>query len=412
MKYRTFVGLLLLFVACIRVTAQPSKDTSSKISSAQIDELHESGSAALFNLDYVEARQIFKKMARRFPDDPTGPRMLAWTLWLETLNQARLRQAAIYSSQSFEASAEDKPDPKLAQEFRDSIRQAAQLTRARLQSTPHDPLALYTLGDLETLRAAYEITIEGRLLAGLRDGSSGVDKHRDVIKVDPNFHDAEMVIGLYDYIVGNLPLPAKLMASLTGAHGSKKRGLQTLERVARDGYWERDYARLVLMVLYKHEKRFADSLALSRALQDKYPQNYLFRLETADALISEALLARQSSRAGAEKEPLSVFESIIREDSSTIPTRALAVIHFRFAEALLALSQSENAAHQFLAATTAADVDSQLVSRSHLRAAQAFDLAGKRKEALAEYRIVLTRPNTQDSLEQARRGLKEPYRAR
>ena len=415
MKYRGFVGVLLLFVACVGVPAQSSNDTSSKIGSAQVDELHQAGSTALLNLDYEGARQVFRNIARLFPDDPTGPRMIAWTLWLETLNQARLRQGAIYSSQSFEPNSEDKPDPKVTQEFRDLIRQALQLTRTRLQSSPPDQQALYTIGDLETLRAAYEITIEGRLLAGLRDGSSGVDKHRELIKLNPNFHDAELTIGLYDYIVGNLPLAAKLAASVTGTHGSKRRGLQTLERVATEGHWECDFAKLLLMVIYKHEKRFADSLAQSRALQNKYGHNFLFKLETADALISQALLERQSSQVESgsfEKEALNIFDSMMREDPHPIPKRILAVIHFRFAEALLALSQSEKAAHQFLAAATAADADSQLVTRSHLRAGQAFDLAGKRNEAIAEYRIVLTRPGTRDSQEQARRGLKEPYRER
>jgi len=169
--------------------------------------------------------------------------MLAWTLWLESLNKVRLHQGAIYSSQSFEANSEDKPDPKVTQEFRDLIRRATQITRTSLQAGPHDPRALYTLGEIENLHAAYEITIEGRFLAGLRDGSSGVDKHREVIKLDANLNDAELTIGLYDYRVGNLPLAAKMIANLTGALGSKRRGLQTLERVANGGYWERDNAR-------------------------------------------------------------------------------------------------------------------------------------------------------------------------
>jgi hypothetical protein len=45
-----------------------------------------------------------------------------------------------------------------------------------------------------------------------------------------------------------------------------------------------------------------------------------------------------------------------------------------------------------------------------LRAAQSFDLAGERNEALAEYRIVLMRPDARDLQEQARRGIKETYK--
>jgi tetratricopeptide (TPR) repeat protein len=413
MKYRISFGVLFLLCASICVPAQTDQASRAP---ARLDELHEKGSEALLNLDYDKARQTFKEIARLFPDDPTGPEMLAWTLWLESLNRARLRQAAIYSTQSFEANSEDKPDPQVTQEFRDLIRQATQLTRVRLQANPHDPRALYTLGDVETLHAAYEITIEGRFLAGLRDGSSGVDKHREVIKLDPNFHDAELSIGLYDYIVGNLPLAAKVIANVSGVHGSKRRGLQTLERVANSGQWQRDNARLLLMVLYKHEKRFGESLALSRTLQEKYSRNYLFKLETADAFVSQATIERQQNHIAAaddlEKEALGVFGSLMRDYSPSSARRALGVIHFRYGEDLLALRQPERAAQQFLAVTVVADVDPSLITRTHLRAAQSFDLSGKRNEALAEYRIVLSRTNTRDSLEQARRGLKEPYRGK
>jgi len=61
----------------------------------------------------------------------------------------------------------------------------------------------------------------------------------------------------------------------------EKRGIRTLERVAKEGQWTRDDARVLLIAIYKKEKRFPEALALSRELQEKYPRNYLFRLETA-----------------------------------------------------------------------------------------------------------------------------------
>ncbi len=380
-----------------------------------LEELQEKGSEALFNLDYDIARQRFKEMARLYPDDPTGPQMLATTLWLETLNQARRLQAAIYSTQSFYVGTEDKPDPRVVQDFRDLTRQATQLAKARLQRNLRDPQTLYTLGAIETLKASFAATLERRFIAALRDGSSGVDRHREVIKLDPNFHDAELSIGLYDYIVGTLPLGAKLVASIVGARGSKKRGIETLERVAKEAHWERGDARVLLIGLYKREKRFPEALAVSRELQEKYPRNYLFRLETADTLISQAVTERQANRikeaAALETEAVSAFDLLLRERSASgAPARALDLIHFRYGEALLLLGQPEHAAKEFLAATVVNGAEPGLVTRAHLRAAQAFDLAGKRNEALTEYRIALSRPNIYDSLEQARRGLKEPYK--
>jgi hypothetical protein len=416
----TKFSILLLFLLSAfpfaSALAQPGDGQKGTTAvNPRLEQLQENGSEAIFNLEYDVARQKFKEMTELFPDDPTGPQMLATTLWLETLNQARRLQAAIYSTQSFYAGTEDKPDPRVVQDFRDLTRRATQLAESKLRRNPRDPQTLYVLGATESLRAAFAATVERRFIAALSSGSSGVEKQRDVIKLDPGFHDAELAIGMYDYIVGTLPLPVRMLASIAGAHGSKKRGIQTLERVAKEGQWTRDDAKVLLIAIYKKEKRFPEALALSRELQEKYPRNYLFRLETADSLASQAAIERQASKTkeadAMESEAVSTFETMLHERSTAgAARRALDLIHFRYGEALLLMGQAQRAAREFLTATTVTGADAGTVSRAHLRAAQAFDLAGLRNEALAEYRVVLSRPNVYDSYDQARRGQKEPYR--
>src|SRR6266478_1485273 len=416
-KYSTLLLLFLLFlIASANVLAQSGNNkTATADVSPRLDELQKKGSEALFNLEYDAARQKFTEMTRLSPDDPTGPQMLATTLWLETLNQARRLQAAIYSSQAFYAGTEDKPDPRVVQGFRDLTRQATQLAKARMKRNPRDSQTLYVLGATESLKAAFAATVERRFMAALRSGSDSIDIQRDVLRLDPSFHDAELTIGMYDYIVGTLPLPVKMLASIAGVHGSKKRGIQTLERVAKEGQWARDDAKVLLIAIYKKEKRFPEALALSRELHEKYPRNYLFSLETADSLASQAAIERQASKtkeaAAMESEAVSTFETMLHErPAAGVAPRALDLIHFRYGEALVLMGQAERAAREFLAATTAKGADAGTVSRAHLRAAQAFDLAGMRTEALAEYRVVLSRPNIYDSYDQAHRGQKDPYR--
>src|SRR3989442_13215270 len=127
MARSTLLLLFLLLFASTYAHAQPGDSKTSASATSQLDDLRAKGSDALFNLEYEAARQTFKEMARRFPDDPIGPHMLAWTLWLETLNQSRLRQGAIYSSQSFQANSEDKPDPRDVHESCCLSRQATHL---------------------------------------------------------------------------------------------------------------------------------------------------------------------------------------------------------------------------------------------------------------------------------------------
>jgi predicted Zn-dependent protease len=79
-------------------------------------------------------------------------------------------------------------------------------------------------------------------------------------------------------------LPVRLLASIAGVRGSKKRGLEALERVAKEGKWAHEIARMLLIDLYRREKRWDDAAKMARELSEKYPRNNLFKLQMAGAL--------------------------------------------------------------------------------------------------------------------------------
>src|SRR5688500_9629049 len=121
---RQIILLLLVFVvpgisfAQTREKVQPA-DAAGK----RFDELRLQGYEALYNLDYEEARHIFKEMTRLYPEHPAGPQSMAATLWLQELNRSRHLQASLYSTESFSTS-EDKVDPRLVEQFRQWTRMA------------------------------------------------------------------------------------------------------------------------------------------------------------------------------------------------------------------------------------------------------------------------------------------------
>jgi tetratricopeptide (TPR) repeat protein len=410
------IPIFILLIAVISANSQPSQQRwLTEADQAKLDALRTSGFEALFNLDYEKGRKDFREIARLFPEHPAGPQFLAASLWIETLYETRRLQASLYSGDSFYAPNEDKADPKVVEQFRVWTREAKKLAERRLKENPKDIEAIYFLGATDGLKASFEEGVERRHFAALRDGSSAVDRHRDVIKLDPNFHDAEITIGLYDFVVGSLPLPAKILAGITGARGSRKRGLATIERVTREGKWARDDARTLLIVLYTRERRFGDALALARELAAKYPRNYLFRLEAADALVAQAALERKANHAAAvldaERAALATFDELLHDRNvRDTAARSLDLIHFKYGEALLTAGQADRAAKEFLATTTVAKADPGLVTMGYLYAAHALDVAGKREDALAQYRAVLARPNVYDSHDLAQKGLRQPFR--
>jgi tetratricopeptide (TPR) repeat protein len=407
--------LVLLSLAPLVLAQQPTPWLTDS-ERAKFEELRRSGLEALYNIDYDKAQRDFKQIVQLFPNHPGGYQLLAARVWIKTLYESRRLQASLYSGETFYTNGDDKVDPKIVTEFRNLTREAKRLAEAKLKEEPKNIEALDFLANTEGLKASFEEAVERRHFAALRDGNDAVDHHRDVLKLDPKYIDAQITIGLYEYVVGSLPLPVKILAGATGYRGSKKRGLKMLEEVAAQGRWAQDDAKSVLILLYTREKRFADVVKLTRELSAKYPRNYLLRLETADGLVSLAAQKRKEKDVAgaiqAEKEAFETFDEVIRDRNvREAAGRALDLVHFKYGEALLTAGYNERAAKEFLSATKVAQAEPGLVTMAHLYAARAYDVAGKRDEALAQYKEVLARPNIYDAHEEAKRGIKQAYKA-
>jgi hypothetical protein len=268
---RTLFFILLVLVSAAIASAQDR---------TKLDKLRAEGYEALYNLDYDGARRSFQKMLDLAPDNPAGAQCYALSLWLQQLNEQWLRKSTFYSDDT-----ERKPETNRAQieEFRKWIRRAKLLSQAQLKKDPRDVEALYFLGAAEGLEAVFAAAIEKKYMAAFRAGQDSADHHREVLKLSPDFRDAELTIGLQNYIIGSLPLPAKMLAATMGVRGSKKRGLQAVERVAAEGHWARDVARVLLVDIYKREKRWQDAAGMAQQLSEKYPRNFIFKRQMADA---------------------------------------------------------------------------------------------------------------------------------
>ena len=320
-RYLMFPARILFFVlvCCTTVLAQPS---------AQLDKLRAEGYAALFNLDYEDARRNFRKMLEVAPDSPVGPQSLAASLWIQQLNDSWQLKSTLYSDKA-STNNKEKTDQAQVDEFKRWTRRAKQLAQARLRKDPRDVEALYFLGAAEGLEAAYSAAVERKYMPALRAAEDAVEHHRKVLELAPKFFDAELTIGLQDYVIGSLPLPVKMLAGTFGVRGSKKRGLTALETVAHDGHWGRDIARVLLVDLYKREKRWDDAIATTRDLSDRYPRNYLFKLQLADAMTLK-LAAERKSRlpvdASEERAVFAIYDALLRDKTFASQTN---LIQFR-----------------------------------------------------------------------------------
>jgi tetratricopeptide (TPR) repeat protein len=376
-------------------TTKPNSPTTS----TEFDQLRAEGNDAVYNLEYKVAREKFERMVKIAPDHPAGYIYLANNLWLEWLNSSRRLSASLYNGDSFyqQDAEEDKFDPKREKEFNDLIRQALSVAKTRVQKNPQDTEALYYQGAALGLRAGYSVTVKRSFRRAMGDANGSIQIQKRVVKMDPNYNDAYLSIGLYEYVIDSLPFIWKTLARLAGLKGSKKKGIEHLELATQKGKFAADDARVILIGLYSREKQPEKALEVISFLAAKYPRNYLLGVERANMLYQR----------GRKDEGAAAFAALLKNDQ--IAQAASDHINYQWGESLMSTGDFTGAIERYKEVTRWTKSDKSLVSLSHLHAGQALDALGKREEALAEYQIVLKRENIFDAHKLANEYVKKPY---
>ncbi|MEW6734593.1 MAG: tetratricopeptide repeat protein [Acidobacteriota bacterium] len=366
----------------------------------QRNELRTSGFDALYNIEYAQAQDKFEQLISLAPEHPAGYIYKAASFWLSQMHHRRRLQTCLFNSSTFRSDLVSGPvkiDEKSEQQFYQLLETAREKAETMRKQNSRNTEALYFLGVAYAIQAGYEAAVTEKYFSALRAGMKAADLHRKLLKLDPNFVDAYLTIGFYDYVVANLPLSFRIMGSLFGIRGNEARGIAALERVVKEGKYTSDDARVLLIGIYKREKRHQRALELLMELRQRYCRNYLLTLETA------ALLVKMRRY----QDAFQTFEQLLNEPQQASGT--LALVHFHYGDALIASGRFIEAVKQFLVTAQPPSADCHLAILAHFRAGQAYDLAKQREQAIEQYREVLNSENTYNIHSRAREYLKRPY---
>jgi tetratricopeptide (TPR) repeat protein len=392
-----FIGVYLCL--CV-VTFAGNSNAQSQLLSPELEAQCTQGFQAIYQMDYKKGKEQFEKMIRSDPNHPAGYVYLASAIWLEHLSGLRRLQSQLYNrGNAFFRQKNDKTDPAIEKLFYRTIEKAKIRADIRLRSDNNDLTGLYYAGTAYGAIAGYESTVKRSFLSSLQHGKKAVEIHRRLLKTHPNFVDAYLSIGLYNYVIGKLPRAMKILMILGGVRGSKEEGLQQLERTLQHGKLAREEAAILLAVLYDREKRQEDSLKLLRALSEKYPTNPVFRFESATML----------TKLGRLPDSIAILESLLKDEKAR--NYMVDFIQFDYAEILFSMGSWQKAYQRYLAARRVKEeTPVGLITMSHLRSGQCLNAMGKNSEALIEYQYVLKQPNIQGSRALANQYLKQPFK--
>ncbi|MFQ5696243.1 MAG: tetratricopeptide repeat protein, partial [Terriglobia bacterium] len=187
------------------------------------------GLSHFYNLEYQEAITYLEKAIEQEPDNPFFHSFLANTILFRQLLRTGQLEGNLYgASNSFLKTTKPKPDLEEIARFQQELARARELCRQRLAENRRDTDALYVLGVTYATEGNYKFTIEKSWFDALRAGGKANELHEKVLKLDPSYHDAKLVPGVYQYVVGSIPRSVKWLAFLFGFRGSRTKGVALL----------------------------------------------------------------------------------------------------------------------------------------------------------------------------------------
>jgi tetratricopeptide (TPR) repeat protein len=272
----------------------------------------------------------------------------------------------------------------------------------RVGKNPNDKDALYARAWARALKCTYMAMVERSFGAGFRLAMKAKDDGIRVLQLDPDYVDAKIVVGIYEYVVGALPWPFKLLIGFAGITGSKTRGLEMLTDDGRRGVTTSVEARTAIALFLRREGRYKEAIQVVQVLKSQYPHDFLFCLE-------EANLRKD---AGEGMGAVAAYRELVADSGKPgyFAEARLELAYFGLGDALRGQRHYGEAADAYEQAAGTPNVGPELKIRSLLAAGECRDLTGNRRQAVSDYQAAIgTGPNTSRA-DTARKNLRSAYR--
>ena len=356
-----------------------------------------------YNLDYPGAVERFQQFHLAHPGDPQATAYLLNALIFQELYRQDLLDTTFYANDGFLTGhhATDEDPAKRDQIFAladEAVREADW----RINNNPNDVNALFARAWVRSLRCAYVAMVERSFSTGFRLATKAKDDAERVLQIDPDYVDAKLITGVYEYVVGALPWPFKLMIGFAGITGSKATGLAMLEDAGRRGVITSVESRTVIALFLRRESRYKEAIQVVRGLKSDYPHDFLFSLE-------EANLRKD---AGEGMAAVDSYQQLLADASKPgyFASSKLELAYFGLGDALRGQRHDDEAAQAYEQAAWTRGVGPELKIRSLLDAGECHDLKGQRAQALRDYEAAIDAGPGTTHAGEARKYLRTPYR--
>jgi hypothetical protein len=243
------------------------------------------GFHSLYAQNFEEAREKFTDWESRHPDEPFGYAAGAASYLFEELyRQGVLSSDFFLNEKRFLHGIDGKPDPGRMKNFQIAVDRARKLAKQRLAKDPRDAEALFALTLAAGMQSNADMILKKQHLDALKRLKEGNEYAKQLLALRPDDGDAYVALGTANYIIGSLSGGARFMLWFGGIHGDKKLGMEQLLKTIDHGRYLQPFAKILLALAARREKKDALAQKLLRELSQEFPESSLYSAEYAKAM--------------------------------------------------------------------------------------------------------------------------------
>ncbi len=393
--------LLPLFGSLLAVRPACAQPANTHTYPLNLDPLVRQGYEHFYNLDFDGALKDFDQVLEQHPQDPMASNYILVVDIFRELYHQDLLDTTYYAHDSFLFS---RREINISRQARDQINsltdKVISLCDARINQNPEDKNALFARGYAKGMHAAFITLADHSFTAAARQGLQARNDSEAVLKIDPQYADADMAIGIQQFAVASLPRFLRMVVGVFGVGGSKDRGIALLRNSAAHGVITSVESRTALSLFLRHDGRYNEALQVERSLTEQYPHDYLFALEVANLLKDE----------GHGYEAIAAYKQVLADAAKPgyfIDPR-LQMAWFGLAETERGYNQLPDAVNSYIQAAEQPNCSDWLRRRAQVNAGQVYDMLHQRANAVKMYNLAASGGDPSQA-ELARKYLKTPY---
>jgi tetratricopeptide (TPR) repeat protein len=355
-----------------------------------------------YSMNYDDAIGRFERIENEHAGDPMATDYLLDAVLFRELNRLDLLDTTFYANDGFLTGKHTvAEDPAARDRIKTLADRAVNEANAELKEDPNNVNALFARGWARSLNATYLGMAERAFASGLRQALAARSDCDRVLALDPNYVDAKLVVGVYQYVVGALPLAFKLVAGVVGIHGSKPQGMALLRDDAARGVITQVEAKTAMMLFLRRDSQYREAVGIAEGLAQQYPHDYLFHLE-------EANLEKDG---GQGMVAVATYDQVIAmaKESGYYPEAHLELAYFGLGDSLRGQQKYAEAVEAYREGAHQPAISPELKRRCLLRAGETLDLMHQHERAVGEYQAVLNAGSDTVQGQLARKYMRAAY---